>query len=282
MKSVHSETDGPPEAVPAQSFSVRDYARTASGSHRAEIDLAPFAAAPLRSETLRALRYVAAVESATMGHLRNVLVTATHKDARVTAFLGTWAFEKFWIADALQHVIDAHDVTLPTPKQRSRVAAFFGEIRERVRPITGSIRANKLGEDMIAVHMTLGTIDEWMTQAALARIVALDPNPALATIVDRLLAVKQRQLEFFEAQARDRLAFAEHTRVTVARQIAGARWPIGAEAEAKSETDFFYSYLFASAPGIAAGIDAQISSLPGQEGLPLISRAVAAHAGSPA
>jgi len=259
---------------------VREYARTASGNHRDEIDLGAFADFPLRSDTLRALRFVAAVESATMGHLRNVLVTATHKDARVTAFLGTWAFEKFWIADALQSIIDAHpDVALATPKQRSRVAAFFGEIRERVRPITGSIRANRLGEDMIAVHMTLGTIDEWMTQAALTRIVELDPNPALEAIVDRLLRVQERQLEFFEAQARDRLVAADHTRVVVARQIAGAQWPIGAEAEAKSETDFFYSYLFASAPGTAAGIDAKISTLPGQEGLPLISRAVASHGG---
>ena len=262
---------------------MRDYARTASGSHRAEIDLSSFQTAPLGVDTLRALRYVAAVESATMGHLRNVLVTATHKDARVTAFLGTWAFEKFWIADALQHVIDAHaHVELSTPKQRSKVAAFFGEIRERVRPITGSIRANKLGEDMIAVHMTLGTIDEWMTQAALTRIVELEPHPALASIVDTLLAVQARQLEFFEAQARDRLAYAEHTRVVVAQQIADAQWPIGAEAEAKSETDFFYSYLFVSAPGIAAAIDEKISSLPGQEGLPLISRAVSAHGGSAA
>ena len=277
---MHSQSDGPEEAVPAQGFSVRDYARTASGSHRSEMDLSAFADYPLRADTLRALRYVAAVESGTMGHLRNVLVTATHKDARVTAFLGTWAFEKFWIADALQHVIDAHaDTVLPTPKQRSRVAAFFGEIQERVRPITGSIRANKLGEDMIAVHMALGTIDEWMTQAALTRIVELDPNPALETIVDRLLRVQVRQLEFFEAQTRDRLAAGEHTRIVVAQQLTGAQWPIGAEAEAKSETDFFYSYLFVSAPGIAAAIDAKISTLPGQEGLPLISRTVAAHGG---
>jgi len=277
---VHSQSDGPEEAVPAQGFSVRDYARTASGSHRAQMDLSAFADYPLRADTLRALRYLGAVESGTMGHLRNVLVTATHKDARVTAFLGTWAFEKFWIADALQHVVDAHEnVVLPTPKQRSRVAAFFGEVRERVRPITGSIRANKLGEDMIAVHMALGTIDEWMTQAALARIVELDPNPALETVVDTLLAVQARQLEFFEAQARDRLAAAEHTRLVVAQQLRGAQWPIGADAEAKSETDFFYSYLFVSAPGIAAAIDAKISTLPGQEGLPLISRAVATHGG---
>jgi len=275
---VRSQPVGPDQVVPARGFSVREYARTAVGSHRATMDFTAFAEHPLRPETLRALRYVTAVESGTMGHLRNVLVTATHKDARVTAFLGTWAFEKFWIADALQHVIDAHpDVALPAPKKPSRVAAFVDEVRERVRPITGSIRANRLGEDMIAVHMALGTIDEWMTQAALTRIAALDPNPALVAIVDTLVGVQARQLEFFEAQARDRLGFSDRTRAVVTKQLSAARWPIGAGAEPESETRFFYSYLFASDPAVGAGIDAKISTLPGQEGLTLISRAIATH-----
>ena len=43
-----------------------------------------------------------------MAHLRNVLVTPTHKDARVTAFLVTWAYEKFWIADALPAIVEAN------------------------------------------------------------------------------------------------------------------------------------------------------------------------------
>jgi len=250
------------------------------GSHRATMDFSAFAEHPLHADTLRALRFLVAAESGTMGHLRNVLVTATHKDARVTAFLGTWAFEKFWIADALQHVVDAHPaVVLPAPVRQSRIGAFFGEIRDRVRPITGSIRANRIGEDMIAVHMTVGTIDEWLTEAALERVAELDPNPALRSIVDTLLQVKARQLEFFEAQARDRLATSERTRAVVARQIVRTGWPVGASAEAASETAFFYDYLFAGAPTTVAAIDARISSLPGQEGLSLMSRAVAAHRG---
>ena len=273
-------TDGPREAVPAQGFSVREYAKTAVGSHRSTMDFSAFAENPLRADTLRALRYLAAVESDTMGHLRNVLVTATHKDARVTAFLSTWAFEKFWIADALQHVVESHpSVVLPAPKRRSRVAAFFGEIRDRARPITGSIRANRIGEDMVAVHMTVGTIDEWITEAALNRVVELEANPALRTIVDTLIGVKARQLEFFEAQARDRLATSERTRAVVAKQIKRAGWPVGASAEAASETDFFFDYLFASAPSTVSAIDAKIATLPGQEGLTPMFRAVAAHRG---
>jgi hypothetical protein len=277
---VHSSNDEPHVDVPAQGFSVRDYARTAVGSHRSTMDFSAFAEAPLTPSTVRALRYVAAVESDTMGHLRNVLVTATHKDARVTAFLSTWAFEKFWIADALQHVVDAHPgVALPAPKKPFPLVSLGREVRERVRPITGSIRANKLGADMTAVHMTLGTVDEWLTEAALTRIVALEPSEPLRAIVDTLIGVKARQLEFFEAQARDRLAVGETTRTVVQKQLRAAQWPIGSAGEAKSETAFFYSYLFATAPDVVAALDARISTLPGQEGLTLIKRAVAAHHG---
>jgi hypothetical protein len=273
---VRETNDGPFEAVPARGFSVRDYARTAVGSQRATIDLAGFAASPLKPETLRALRYAAALESDTMGHLRNVLVTATHKDARVTAFLGTWAFEKFWMADALQLVIDAHpQVSLPDPRRANPVVRFVREVRERVRPIFGSVRAARLGEDMVAVHMTAGTIDGWFTEAALERIVQLDPNPALRAVVDSIVATKTRQLGFFESQARDRLSASPVTRSVVRRLIAASTVPLGA-GEA-SETRFFFTHLFADAPLEVRAVDAKISTLPGQEGLHLIERAVAPH-----
>jgi hypothetical protein len=279
---VRDRSDGPDGVVPASGFSVREYARTAAGSHRDDIDLTPFAERPLTPATLRALRFLSASESGTMGHLRNVLVTATHKDARVTAFLGTWAFEKFWIADALDQVVAAHDESLVPPAATpSRLGAFVEEVRERIRPITGSITANRLGEDMVAVHMASGAIDEWLTEAALERVVELDPNPALRVIVDRLLGVKRRQLAFFEAQAQDRLAGAG-TRRVVRRQVRSARWPIGARAEPVSESLFFYEYLFSGAPATVAAIDARITTLPGQEGLTLISRAVPQHPGASA
>ena len=100
------ETD--PTRPPATLFDVRDFARTAVGSHRDEIDLEAFAANPLKPETVRSLAYLRELERSTMTYLRNVLVTPTHKDARVTAFLTTWAFEKYWIADAFEVIVRAH------------------------------------------------------------------------------------------------------------------------------------------------------------------------------
>ena len=268
MKSRGNEEQ---DVLAAPDFNVRDYARNAVGSYRDQLDLAQFETAPLSADTLRTLRYLVAIERATMGHLRNVLVTATHKDARVTAFLGTWAFEKFWIADALENIIEAHgDAAPPVIEAKPSILA---KIRNRLRPITGSVSANHYGTDMVAVHMAMGTIDEWLMQAALSRLETIDRNPELLRVLDLILPVKKRQLSFFEEQARDRLSASPRTQQVVRRHIRSSAWPIGAGAEPHKETAFFYAHLFGASAVDVAALDARIDTLPGQQGLGLVARA---------
>src|SRR5687768_15495179 len=91
-----------------EAFDVRAFTRTAQGNLRDGLELASFETVPLAPDVVRVIAVLRDLESATMAHLRNVLVTPTHKDARVTAFLVTWAFEKFWIADALGAIVEAN------------------------------------------------------------------------------------------------------------------------------------------------------------------------------
>lgn len=264
----HSHVSHDPEAgagFPAPGFDVRDFARTAAGSFRESLDLNAYEARPLSPETLRVLTYLRIIERATMTHLRSVLVTATHKDARITAFLVTWAYEKYWIADALEQVLFAH---LPADTPR---AASFPTPEERT--IRESIVANIIGVPMIAVHMSLGTVDEWITQAAYTRVVELEPHPQLAATLDQFRAVKARQLEFFEAQARFRLAESAQARRLTRRRLARTPWPIGAKAEPAAETRYFFDRLFAPVPALVDELDARVDSLPGQAGLALIAKA---------
>lgn len=253
-------------STPAPNFDVRKYASDAQESYRSELNLEAYASAPLTSESLRALRYLQVVERGTMTHLRSVLVTATHKDSRVTAFLITWAFEKYWIADALDQIIRAHDgadadrAPFRTPAERT--------IRE-------SIVANIVGLPMIAVHTTLGTVDEWLMQSAYRRLVELDGNAQLSDTVSRILATKERQLEFFEAQARHRLGESKRAQKVTRRRLAKTPWPIGSGAEPHANTQFFFEYLFHSAPETISLIDARIDSLDGQANLNLMTRAAA-------
>lgn len=247
---------------PAPDFDVRDFARTASGSHRDTLNLDSYSARPLSSETIRSLRYMQVIERATMSHLRSVLVTATHKDARVTAFLTTWAFEKYWIADAIEQIVGVH-VMDEADREPFRIPVE--------RTIRESIVANVIGVPMIAVHMALGTVDGWLHEAAYSRIAELGGNAQLSETIAILIAVKRRQLGFFEAQARYRLTESRQARRITRRRLASTPWPIGARAEPAAETRFFYDRLFS--PVLVADLDARVDSLPGQFGLDLFRKA---------
>lgn len=251
---------------PAPNFDVRDFARTAAGSYREGLGLESYRESPLSDETLRVLRYLQIVERATMTHLRSVLVTATHKDARITAFLVTWAYEKYWIADALEQIILGHQ---PEGTEADR-SPFRTPVERTIRE---SIYANIVGVPMIAVHMSLGTVDEWLTQAAYRRILELSPHPQLTATIGSFLSVKERQLDFFEAQARFRLTESPRARSLTRKRLAKTPWPIGAKAEPDSETRFFFDHVFRGAPDVVHSIDARVDTLPGQSGLHLIRKA---------
>jgi hypothetical protein len=262
----HEEASVDIMRFPAPDFDVREYARGAAGSHREELALETYQSEPLSADGLRILRYLQIVERATMTHLRSVLVTATHKDARITAFLTTWAFEKYWIADAFEQIQLAH-----RPPGTDVDRAPFTTPAERT--IRESIVANIIGVPMIAVHMTLGTIDNWLNQAAYLRLVALEKNAQLAATIQTFLALKERQLSFFEAQARYRLAESGKARRLARKRLATTPWPIGARAEPGHETEFFFTHLFGSARQFIAELDERIDSLPGQAGLCPIGKA---------
>jgi hypothetical protein len=251
---------------PAPDFDVRHFAHTAAGSHRDALNLSNYRANPVSAETLRVLRYLQIVERATMTHLRSVLVTATHKDARITAFLTTWAYEKFWIADALEQIALVHAAAGTEPDR-----APFRTPGERT--IREAVYANIVGVPMIGVHMTLSTVDEWLTQAAYARIIQLEGNRQLTETIESLLALKRRQLSFFEAQARFRLSESSRAAQLARKRLARTPWPVGAKAEPRAETDNFFAHTFGRAPEIVAILDARIDTLPGQSGLSLLRKA---------
>ena len=151
-------------------FDIREFTRTAQGNFRGELDLSSFEAMPLDAPTLALVRYLQRLEAATMEHLRNLLVTATHKDARVTAFLVTWAFEKFWIADALDGVLEAHGLERTKNIPEGAPRRGVDEAIQRSGPIRRAIAAIGLGAPIVAVHMATGLIDEWILEAAYNRL----------------------------------------------------------------------------------------------------------------
>lgn len=255
-------------------FSVREFARTARGSHRAELDLGAYADTPLAPEIVDVVDLLARLERGAMAYLRSVLVTPTHNDARVTGFLVTWAYEKYWVADALELVAAAH------PDHRAGQTAGVPVVRrarhalaERFEPILQSVVANLIGDDVVAVHTAAGAIDEWITQAAYERLAATATNPEFTRTLTRLLDVKRRHGDFFAVEARDRLQASAGARRLARRRLGRTTWPLGAETEPPALVARLLGDVVPASD--LAAIDARVATLPGLADLNPAARSAA-------
>jgi hypothetical protein len=246
-------------------FDVREFARTARGNHRETLQLSEYTLSPLNPDSVRMVRYLGRLEGATMEHLRNLLVTATHKDARVTAFLVTWAFEKFWIADALDAVLEANGMERFQDVAEGKVRKSRSESSDRRGPIRRALSAIRLGVPIVAVHTTTGLIDEWITRAAYLRLAAQSKSAALASTISMILDVKKRHQEFFDDESRRRLAESPRAVALTRKTLHTASWPIGAVDRAADDRSFFEEYVFGGDAGVAsaAEIETRVASLPG-------------------
>lgn len=250
-------------APAATAFDVSEFARTAQGYHRDELDLEHFEQHGLEPDAARLLRVLRDLERSTMARMRNLLVTATHKDARVTAFLTTWAYEKFWLADALDAVLEASRAEEDLPADEGHHRLTVSERRDRRGTIRRAISANFAGPQIVAAHVTAGLADEWITHAAYRRLAELADS--LSTVVETVLEVKDRHIRFFQEEAERRLGESPKARRITRKELLGTAWPIGSVERPAEERSFFERIVFGGAEGReeARGIGALISALPG-------------------
>ena len=261
-------------SVPGAEFSVRGYARSARGSHRAHLGLEAYAAAPLAPSVVATVALLSRLERSALRYLRSVLVTPTHADARMTAFLVTWAYEKYWLADALELVAAAQPAqSVPGPARAPlgfRLRQGWHGLAERVEPIRESVVANLIGDDVIAVHCITGALDEWITQAAYHRLAETAGHAHLEATLARLLAVKQRHGEFFSGQARDRLDASPRARSVARRRVGRTAFPLGTLDEPPATVAGLLGGLLPAAD--VAALDKRLDGYPGLAGLHTVTR----------
>jgi hypothetical protein len=253
------------DATSRARFDVRQFASTARGTLRPELRLDGYDGAQISPDAVHLLRYLGRLESATMEQLRNLLVTATHKDARVTAFLVTWAFEKFWIADAIDQILVANGSTGAQVGDEGAPRSARAESAERRGPIRRAILAMGQGVPLTGVHMTAGLIDEWVMATAYERLDALAGHPTLGATIETIRDTKARHESFFSEEARRRLGSSPKTVRQAARQLARAAWPIGAVDRSDADRTFFERTVFGGADGLqrATSIGNRVAELPG-------------------
>lgn len=237
------------------------------------IDFDDFRARPLDADTLRCLRYMHDVESHTVCYLRDLLVTRAHADPAVTGFLACWSYEEHWHGEAIAKVLAAHGELAGT----ARVASVRRALprADRFRPLwylAGSV----LTKHVVTVHMTWGAVNEWTTQAGYGRLAARSGHPVLSELLRRIMKQEGRHIDFYAAQARERLAGSPVARRVTRLALRRCWRPVGSGVMPGREVSFLVRHLFGGADGtsVAARIDRQIDRLPGLGGLGLVAGAV--------
>jgi hypothetical protein len=245
------------------------------------IDLDAFRDEPLDAGTLRCLRFMHDVENHTVCYLRDLLLTPSHQDPRITTFLTMWNFEEFWHGEAIGRVLEAHGE--PGGEVRIRAMRRRLGVKDRFRPFFSTVGSALAGEDFVATHMTWGAINEWSTHAGYTRLVDRAQHPVLTELLSRIMRQESRHIAFYASEAARRLAASSRAR-KVTRFALRQFWsPVGAGVMPRTETAFLIDWLFSGSDGERAArrIDANVSRLPGLDGLTLVSDAGRRYAAQP-
>lgn len=241
------------------------------------IDFGDFRTRPLSPDVLRCIRAMHDVEHHTSCYLRNLLNTPAHADPEVSEFMVLWAYEEHWHGEALAAVLAAHG----EPAGRDRVARLRARMRGRlaVSPLVW-MALTAVTPRFLALHMTIGLVNEWTTQAAYGRLAAVADHPTLTELLRRIMRQEGRHIDMYRSRAVAELE-ASATARRITRVVVGHLFhPVGATVMAPDEIDHLARTLFGGPEGaaVAARLDRRIGSLPGLGGMTPVRRFLERHA----
>lgn len=237
---------------------LREHARSASGNLAERVELA---AIRCSATTLRLLRVLHQLERSTIERMRVLLVTPTHSDAQVTAFLCTWAFERHWIAEALGTVLAAHGWPVGFPPAGPSVRRLVDEVRHRALPVTEALRTNLIGDPVVAVHLVEGVLDEGLGRIGYRELIKVEPG--LAELAESVLATKIIHSRYLRTRATVELDRSATARRLVGRRLRSYGWPDRSPTLPPAEAGWFVRSVF------GAGADHELEvGLPGLDRLP--------------
>ncbi|MDI1288363.1 MAG: ferritin-like domain-containing protein [bacterium] len=258
-------------------FDIDDYTETSEGVTWEDLDFEAFKTNPLPEQTLRSLRYMCDVEYHTVCYLRDLLVTPSHKERDVAAFMTMWNREEFWHGEALAHVLGMHGITVDFDQLKaSRIKLGW---KDKLGPLKQSVLGNLVGMDFVAVHMTWGAANEWSAVAAYRRLAKLEGHPTLAPLLQRIAQQETRHVAFYASQARERLERSKTAQKLTRFALEKAWEPVGTSISAPSEVKHVMAHLFSGEDGMdeVRRIDANLAKLPGMAGLTIVENSLRAR-----
>ncbi|MBK4346543.1 ferritin-like domain-containing protein [Lacisediminihabitans changchengi] len=258
-------------------FDIDRYTSTSVGVNWQDLDFDDFVTNPLPEGTLRSLRYMCDIEYHTVCYLRDMLVTPSHKDADVSAFMTMWNREEFWHGEALAAVLGAHGVTVDFDELKSTRLKIGW--KDRLDPIKQSLLGNIVGSDFTAVHMIWGAANEWSAIAAYNRLADMEKHPVLAVLLRRIAKQEARHVAFYASQARERLARSKKARVFARFALSKFWGPVGSGVMDEPEVYHVMNHLMGGPEGRkeVRKIDEHISRMPGLQGLKIVENSLEAR-----
>ena len=256
-------------------FDIDRYTANSTSVAWGDLDFETFKTQPLPENTLRSLRYMCDVEYHTVCYLRDMLVTPSHTDPDVSAFMTMWNREEFWHGEALAAVLAAHGVTVDYDELKAKRVKLGW--KDRLDPVKQTVMGGLVGKDFIATHMSWGAVNEWCATAAYTRLAEMESHPALSELLRRIAKQETRHVAFYATQARARLADSPKAQKVTRFALQRFWGPVGSGVMAESEVTHAMRHLFAGPEGRAQidKLDRDVARLPGLAGLTVFADALA-------
>lgn len=183
-------------------FDVEEYTRRARG----RIKVAKNRVLPLPADVRDDLAFLWRLDSAALSETRALLASWSGNEARVTAFVATWAYERLWLAHAVRDLLTADGGDLPDPLGRESVHARLRNwYVERGLPIVVPIWTSIAGESVTAGHMARLAIQEASLQAAYAALLPRLDGEARKVVAD-IVGRRDEIIRFFQMEASARIS----------------------------------------------------------------------------
>lgn len=217
------------------------------------------------------LTYMADIEAQTIMYLRDLLKTEAAFESDVVAFLSMWNYEEYFHGRLLERLLRecGGDLGQDRVAEVRRHASFS----EKLESLAANILSWIFRPEFPALYTAWGAVQELTTLRGYEQLARTTQNPALKSICDRIAKQERRHFAWYFNNAKWRLGRSSRAQ-RLTKFLLHRFWtPVGAGVKSPAEVARLLFDLFpaAAADEMALEIDGKISTLPGLDGLKIMS-----------
>lgn len=258
-------------------FDVPGYLAQARG--RIAVDSARI---EISEDEARDLGFLWRLENSALAETRALLASWTSNEARITAFVTGWGYERYWLARALRDILEVSPTSsaaspTPTDSRRGPVSRLRGIWVERGLPILAPVIGGVVKEPLTAGHMARLAIQEATLQAA-ERAVCSRLRSEAARVLTEIIDRREEIIGFFRSEAVARIRRSRIEAVTARAHLIRPWAPLRIVGVAEPDEARALTSIFASAADrrLLIDSDAEIGQLLPGNPQPSVNQVTAA------